>query len=134
MGHGVGAELLGDLDLLLGNQRPRDRGAEQILALIHRVGAEHRKYIVADELFAQILDEDVFRLDAEQQRLLPRRLELFALAKIGGEDHDLATIGRLQPLQNDRGIEPAGIGEHHLLHIARRHEALEHALSKPAGL
>ena len=30
----VGADLLGDLDLLLGDQRPRDRGAEQILPLV----------------------------------------------------------------------------------------------------
>ena len=34
MRHRVGADLLGDLDLLLGDQRPRDRGAEQILALV----------------------------------------------------------------------------------------------------
>ena len=66
----VGADLLGDLDLLLGDQRPRDRGAEQILALIERVGAEHREHVVAHEFLAQILDEDVLRLDAEQQRLL----------------------------------------------------------------
>ena len=31
MGDGIGADLLGDLDLLLGDQRPRNRGAEQIL-------------------------------------------------------------------------------------------------------
>src|SRR5882672_10153934 len=117
MGHRVGADLFGDFDLLLGNQWPRDRGAEQILPFIHRVGAEHRKYVVADELLAQILDKDVFRLDAEQQRLLPCGLQLLALAEVGGEGHDLASVGGLQPLQNDRGIETARIGEHYLLHI-----------------
>ena len=30
MGHGVGAGLAGDLDLALGDERPGDRGAEQI--------------------------------------------------------------------------------------------------------
>ena len=90
----VGADLLGDLDLLLGDQRPRDRGAEQILPLVERVGAEHREDVVAHELLAQILDEDVLRLDAEQQRLLARGLELLALAEIGGEGHHLAAIGR----------------------------------------
>ena len=114
----VGADLLGDLDLLLGDQRPRDRGAEQILALIERVGAEHRKHVVAHEFLAQILDEDVLRLDAEQHRLLARRLELLALAEIGGEGDDLAAIGRLQPFQDDRRVEPARIGEHDLLHVA----------------
>src|SRR5437868_1476998 len=43
MGDGVGAGLLGDLDLLLGDQRPRNRGAEQIKPLILRIGAKHRE-------------------------------------------------------------------------------------------
>ena len=91
--HGVGADLSGDLDLLLGDQRPRDRGAEQIQALIERVGAEHREHVIADEFLAQVLDEDVLRLDAEHQRLLARRLQLLALAEIGGEGDDLAAVG-----------------------------------------
>ncbi len=113
----VGADLLGDLDLLLGDQRPRDRGAEQILALIERVGPEHREDVVAHELLAQVLDEDVLRLDAEQQRLVARGLELLALAEIGGEGDDLAAIGGLQPFQDDRGVEPARIGEHDFLDV-----------------
>ena len=44
---GVGAGLARDLDLLLGDQRPRDRGAEQVDALVERVGAEHREHEVA---------------------------------------------------------------------------------------
>ena len=114
----VGADLLGDLDLLLGDQRPRDRGAEQILPFVERVGAEHREHVIAHEFLAQILDENVLRLDAEQQRFLARRLELLALAEIGGEGDHLAAIGGLQPLQDDRGVEPARIGEHDLLELA----------------
>jgi hypothetical protein len=34
MGDGVGADFLGDLDEALGDQRPGDRGAEQIDALV----------------------------------------------------------------------------------------------------
>ena len=117
MGDGVGADLLGDLDLLLGDQRARDRGAEQILPFVHRVGPEHREHVVAHEFLAQVLDEDVVRLDAEQQRLLPRRLELLTLAEIGGEGDDLAAVGLLQPFQNDRRVEAARIGEHDFLHV-----------------
>ena len=47
----IGTDLLGDLDLLLRDQWPRNRGTEEILAFIERIGAKHRKYIVADELF-----------------------------------------------------------------------------------
>ena len=134
MGDRIGADLVGDLDLLLGDQRPGDRGAEQVLALVERIGAEHREHEVAHEFLAQILDEDVLRLDAEQQRLVARRLEFLALAEIGGEGDHLAAVGGLQPLQDDRGVEPARIGEHHLLHVALGHTASPAplALSKPA--
>ncbi len=114
----VGAERAGDLDLALGDQRPGDRGAEQVLALVERVGAEHREDEVLHELLAHIVDVDIFRLDAQHLGLCTRRTELFALAEIGGEGHDLAAIGRLQPLQDDGGVEPAGIGQDDLLDVA----------------
>ena len=64
MGDGVGAGRGGDLDQALGDQRPGDRGAEEVDTLIERIGAEHRKDEVADELLAEILDEDL--ADAHQ--------------------------------------------------------------------
>ncbi len=115
MRHRIGAGLLGDLDLALGDQRPGDRGAEQILALIECIGAEHREDEVAAELLAHILDEDL--LDPGHLGLLARRLQLLALAEIGGEGHHLAAVGLLQPFQDDAGVEPAGIGEHDLLDV-----------------
>ena len=120
MGHRIGAGLFGDLDLLLRDQRPRDGGAEQIDAFIERVGAEHREDVIADEFLAQILDEDVLRLDAEQLRLLARGLELLALAEIGGEGDDLRAIFGLQPFQDDRRVQPARIGQHDFLHILHK--------------
>src|SRR5258705_6150946 len=125
MGHRVGTELLGELYLLLRDQRTRDRRAEQILPLIHRVGAKHRKHVIADEFLAYILDEDILRLDAEQQRFLARRLRLLTLAEIGGEGHDLAAVGGLQPLQDDRGVEAARIGEHYLLDVLAHENPVE---------
>ena len=80
-----------------GDQRPGDRGAEQIGALVQRIGAEHRKHVVAHELFAQVLDEDLRR--AHQLGLFARRLELLALAQVGGEGHHLAAVAVLQPAQ-----------------------------------
>ncbi len=118
MGHGIGADQPSDLDLLLGDQRAGNRGAEQIQPLIERVGPEHREDVLGDEFLAHILDEDVFRLDAEQFGLLARRLQLLALAEIGGEGHHLAAIGGLQPFQDHRGVETARIGEHNPLDVA----------------
>ena len=129
---GVGADLLRDFDLALGDQRPRDRGAEEILALVERVRPEHGEDVVAHELFAQILDEDVVRLDAEKQRLLARGLDLLALAEVGGEGHHLAAVGGLQPFEDDRGVEAAGIGEHHLFHRALFGAAVSHGRLRPA--
>ncbi|MFT3810456.1 MAG: hypothetical protein QM698_11105 [Micropepsaceae bacterium] len=111
MGDGVGAEAVGDVDLLFRDERAGDGGAEQILALIDRIGAEHREDEVAAEFVAHVLDENVLRLDAQQQRLLARRFKLAPLAEIGGEGDDLAAIFGLQPFQDHRGVETARIGE-----------------------
>ena len=111
MGDRVSADLAGDLDQMLGDQRPRDRGAEQVEALVLRVGAEHREHVVAHEFLAHVLDEDVLGLDAEQLGLLARGLELLALAEIGGEGDDLRAIFGLQPLEDDGRVQPARIGE-----------------------
>ena len=118
MTDGVGADVAGDLDLALGDQRPGDRGAEQVLALVEGVGAEHREDEVLHELLAHVVDEDVLGLDAQHLGLLARRTQFLALAEIGGEGHDLAAVGRLQPLQDDGGVEAAGIGQHDFLDVA----------------
>src|SRR5665254_9765 len=107
---------------------PRDRGTEQVLPLVQRIGPEHREHVIAHEFLAQVLDENVRGLDAEQQRLLARRLEFLALAEIGGEGDDLAAIGGLQPLQDDRGVEPARIAVSYT-HL-RAHETPEHLVCR----
>ena len=92
VGDRVRPDFAGDLDQPLGDQRPRDRGAEQILALVLRVGAEHREHVVAHEFLAQVLDEDVLGLDAEHFGLRARGLQLLALAEVGGEGDDLGAV------------------------------------------
>ena len=129
MGDRIGADLVRDLDQPLGDQRPRDRGAEQIAALVERVGAEHREDVVGDEGLAQILDVD--RRSAHHLGLGAGGLELLALAEVGGEGHHLAAIAVLQPAQDHRGVEPAGIGQHDLVDSTLRHARLQ--LRRPAG-
>jgi hypothetical protein len=131
MRHRVGADFLRDFDLLLRNQRPRDRGPEQILPFVQRVRAEHRENVLAHKLLAQIFDEDVLRFDAEEERLVARGRELLALPEIGRKGHDLAAISGLQPLQDDGGVEPAGIGQHHFLDVTHVAVALRHPALQP---
>ena len=132
VGDGVGAGVVGDLDEALGDQRPRDRRAEQVHALVEGVHAEHREDEVADEFLAQILDVDF--PDAQHFGLLAGRLQFLALAEIGGEGHHLRLIGRLQPLQDDRGVEAAGIGEHDLFDVGHVGTSGSHGQERCARL
>ena len=109
--YGVRVGFAGDFHQPLGNQRARDRGAEQIFALIHGVGAEHGKHKVAHEFFAQIVDENIAGLDAHFDGFGARRRDFFALTDVGGEGDDFAVIDILQPLQDDGGVEATGVGE-----------------------
>src|SRR5699024_828799 len=88
MGNGIGAGLAGDLDHALGDQRARDRGAEQVFALIHGVGAKHWIYVIAHKLLAQIIDEDF--LHAKRLGLGAHVIQFLALAHIRGEGYDFA--------------------------------------------
>ncbi len=115
MRDGVGAGPGGDLDEVLGDQRAGDRRAEQVDAFIDSIGTEHREDEIAHEFLAHVLDEDL--LDAEHLGLLARRLQLFALAEVGRERHDFRVEFGLKPLQDDRGIEAAGIGQHDFLYV-----------------
>src|ERR1041384_6835595 len=66
-----------DVDLRTGDQRTRDRGAEQVAALVNRIRAEHRIDEVPDELFAEI--DDVHARRAGAQGLVPDGNQLLAL-------------------------------------------------------
>ena len=115
----VSTHFAGNFDLAFGNQWPCDRGAKKIHALIERVGAEHREDIVAHKFFAQIFDENL--LDAQHLSFRARRFNLFTLADIGGEGYNFGIVLILQPAQNDRGVEPARIGENDFFDVILFH-------------
>src|SRR5690606_25104013 len=54
---------------------------------------------------------------ARAQGLGLRLLDLLALADVGREGDDLGAVGGLQPVEDDRGVEPARVGEHHLAYL-----------------
>ena len=116
VGHGIRAGLMRHQHLVLRDQRAGDAGAEQVIALVGRVGTQHREAVLFRELLAQILDDDL--VGAALVGLLFNAFQLAALAQLGGEGHQLdARIARLQPGKNDGRIEPAGISEHDLLRV-----------------
>ena len=87
MGDRVDILALGDLDLALRDQRPGDGGAQQIAALIDRVGAEYREDIVAGKYLTKIFD--IHLAGAELHGLRFDRLHILALAQVGAEGHHL---------------------------------------------
>ena len=109
MGDGVGLFLEGDFHLGLGDERTRDGGAEIILALVNRVGADHRVDVVFGELLDQI--EGVVLGGAGGLGLLVEALEFLFLADVGRESDDLGVVGFLEPFDDDGGVETTGVSE-----------------------
>ncbi len=107
---GVSALQLGDLDHALGDQRPGDAGAQQVLALVDRAGLHHGVEVVGDELLAQVFDVDL--AGAGGEGLLLQAAQFLALAQVGREADHLAAVVVAQPGHDNGGIQPAGVGEH----------------------
>ncbi len=111
MGHRIATRFPGDLDVVLADQRPRQRGAEQIGALVDR-GAPHRgKHKIADELLAGVANHAVD--GTGRFRLFGEPVELLFLADVAAVGDDLAAVLLDQPAQDDRGVEAAAVGEAH---------------------
>ena len=84
-------------------------GAEQVLAFVQRTGAQRGPHVVAHELVAQVANDRLLRADRE--RLLARGLEVFVLADVGAEAHDLAAVLLDDPTHRDAGIEATRVGQ-----------------------
>ena len=59
--------------------------------------------------FAQIVDVDF--LDAHGLGLGACRFYFFTLTQVSGKGDHFTVVGFLQPLEDDRGIQTAGIGQ-----------------------
>ena len=113
VGDGVGTFLLHDAELVLGDHRPGQRCPEKILTLVDSVGTHGREDEVGDELVAEV--ERPHGRSSGGARLAFDLWQVFGLADVGDVGHDLAAIRLRDPVQHDRSVEPARIGEHDLL-------------------
>ena len=109
VGHRRRAGFAGNLYHALGDERPGDTRAQQILALVHRVSAEHGINIIGDKVLSEIFDVDL--LHAHGLGLLPGRLHLFTLTNVSSKGHHLGVIGFLQPAANRGSVQPTRVGE-----------------------
>ena len=108
--HGVGALGQGDLDLRLGDDRPGERRAEQVLPLVDRVRAQRRETVLAHKLVLRV--HDLGPVSAAGQRLLPHRRDVLGLSDVDDHGDDLRAIVLFEPWNDDGGVQTSGVGQH----------------------
>src|SRR5258708_27522082 len=113
MREGIAAGRQGDLHLFAGDERPRRRRAEEVVLLVDRPGLQHGEEIVGGELLTCVDEIELARAGAIG--LLGQTGGLLSLTYVDGHGHDLATVVLFQPGNDDRGVEPARVGEADLL-------------------
>ena len=108
---GVGALGLGDLDNPLGDDGPREGSAQQVALFIDRPGLEGREDEIVYKLLLEVFDIEFGGTACFRPLLQP--FQLGVLADVAGDADDLAVIVMLlQPRDDDRGIEAAGVGKY----------------------
>lgn len=106
----VGANLAGDFDLAAGDERAAHGGAEEVFAAVDGASAEGGEDEIPHVLLAQVFHVALVGAGGDGLGLDP--LELVALADVGGDaDHLGAWELVLEPGDDDRCIEAAGVGE-----------------------
>ena len=113
-----------DLHLLPRDQRTSGGGAEEIVTLVDRSRFQYRKEIIARELFLRI--DQIEIAGAGAIGLVGQPGSLLLLSDVDGNGNDFAAVRLLQIRNDDRSIEPAGIGQRDFL---RLHAAFSFALA-----
>src|SRR4029077_7804003 len=91
---------------------PRERRAEQIFTLVHRARFQRPPNVAGQELFAQIFDD--YLAGSSLVGLVHDGLDVFSLTYVGDHGDHFVGIVFLEPRNDDRGIEPTGVGENNL--------------------
>jgi hypothetical protein len=116
------------LDLALREDRSRHAGAEQVAPLVERHRAHARPHVVGEPWALQRVDAARHR--ARTARLLLEAAQLLVtLADVAAVRMHFAVVVLLQPRNDDRGVEAAGVGEDDLLLLAHGDVVGEHELS-----
>ncbi len=120
VGHSIGPLGLGHGHLPLGDERPGDRRAQQVAALVDGPGLHHREQEVLGELVAQVFDDDLARPTGQPLGLQPLEL-VIPLADVGAEADDFAAVILAQPGDDDGRVQATGIGQDDFVHCRFGH-------------
>lgn len=111
----VGAHFQRQLDLRLGDDRPRHRRAQQVAAFVQGAGLQHRINVIADKFFTQI-HHVTFRGTGLQGFLLHTFQIAALLTDVRHERHHFtAAVVLFQPWNDGRGIQAAGVRQNDFL-------------------
>ena len=119
----LGALLVGDADHLLGDAGTCHGGSEEVAPLVDGVAFERLEDVVGDEVGAEV-GYHAFE-GAAGDGLGFDCLEVFVvLANVSAEGDDVEALFA-EPLEDDGGVETAGVGEDYLGFGGRRHDLFE---------
>ena len=93
-------------------------GAEQVVVLVDRSALKHREDEVPGELLVQVVDDALAGAGGDGFRL--QTVEFLLLPDVGAVADDLRVISLLDPLDDHRGIQTAGVchDNFHFLHLS----------------
>ncbi len=109
---GLGADVERDLGDGLGDDRPRQRRDERVLALVERVRDDRAGALLVGEGVLAVDEEHV--VGVRRARARDRLLEVELLANVDEYGDDLleAVPVLLQPREDAARVEPARVGDH----------------------
>ena len=102
----------GNFNKTFGDERAGNGSAHQIAPLVNRSGAHHGVDIVPGELRTQIFDIDFG--SSSLPGLGFNTVQVVFLPQVGSHGNDFIPVLDHEPLENDRRIQTAGIGQHYL--------------------
>src|SRR6267143_2087306 len=109
VGERIRSHLASDLNLPARNKGPAHRGAKEVLSTIDCSCPEGGPDEILDKFPAEVLD--VALVGAGSNRFGPHAFQLLALAYVRGDADHPRAVTLLEPGEDDRCIEPTGVGE-----------------------
>ncbi len=110
VGDGVGADLQGHVDELLGDERATQRRGQGVGVLVEGVGQDGGGDVLRRELVLGIHDDDVLGAVVDGAGACGLQVRQ-GLPKIQHDAGDLGPVVVLEPVDRDRRVEAAGVSK-----------------------
>jgi len=106
---GVGLLGLGDFHEALGDEGTGDGSAQKVVVLVDGSALKHGEDEIPGELFIEVIDDALAGAGGDGFGL--ETVEFFLLPHVGAVADDFRVVGFLDPLDDDRGVQTAGVSD-----------------------